>query len=98
MSLEAKIEALTAILLCLEAVETEDGTTTLRLWTRLEWDLARRATLGASCGEHLTLTEALLLALVATVFTPLRSCETALLIESLFTLGEGKLGTAIAAS
>jgi hypothetical protein len=89
--------ALSTILLCLEAVETEDGTTTLRLWTRLEGDLARRATLGAGCREHLALTEALLLSLVATVLAPLWSCETALLIESLFTLGEGKLGTAIAA-
>ncbi len=87
----------TRTLLCLEAVEAQNRTTALGLRAWLEWNLACRAALGAGCGEHLPRGIAVLLALVATVLAPLRSSETALCVEGLFTLGERKGCAAIAA-
>ncbi len=97
MIADGSLRSHTCVLLCLEAVETQNRTTAFGLRTWLERNLAGRGALGARCGEHLPRGIAILLALVAAVLAPLGCCETALGVEGLLTLGERKGCAAIAA-
>ncbi len=92
-----KLHRSTRALLCLEAVETQNRSSALRLGARLERNFASRTALCAGRREHLPRGIAFLLALVATVLAPLWCSETALCVESLLTLGERKGCAAIAA-
>ena len=86
-----------AVLLCLEAVETQNRSATLGLGAWLERNLTSCSALGTCGREHLAGRVALLLALVAAILAALRSGEAALGVESLFTLGEREWLAAIAA-
>jgi len=90
-------DCLRSAFVCLEAVEAQNRSATLRFGAWLEGYLAIRTTFGTGCWEHLARLHALILSLVATVLATLRSGKAALCIESLFSLGEVEWCTAVAA-
>lgn len=86
-----------AVLLRLEAVQTQHRSSAFGLWAWLEWHLAVCTTAGAGSVVHLAVRHALVLALIATSFAALWSSETAFLIERLLTFSEGEIGATVAA-
>lgn len=94
---ERKVLTLCSHALGVEACLTKDRLATLFDWARLERDLALVATLSAGCVEHLTLTHALVLALIAAILAALWSAQVLARVEFLLTIGEHERCTAIAA-
>lgn len=93
----ASAAAIAAATLGIEAGLAEDRTATLLYRTGLERNLAGGAALRACRVVHLAVLHTLALAGVATVLAALWGAQVLRRIELLFTIGERKLLTAIAA-
>ncbi len=87
----------TTVLLCLEAVETQNRASAFLHWTWLEGNFAVCTALCAGSREHFASGKTLLFALVAAVLATLRGCELLGSVEFLFASGERECCTAVAA-